>query len=65
MPHLAVNPCQSRCDWVRSGVRAGQRLFACVACASEWDRAQAWTPAQADGSVSAAVTAERADAARA
>ena len=36
------------------------RVFSCAGCGSEWVRAEAWTPADADGDVAADVAAERA-----
>jgi hypothetical protein len=58
---LAANPCQQVCDWsATGGERDGLALFRCAACRSEWVRTEAWTPARADGSVSADVAAEAA-----
>ncbi len=37
----------------------GLPLFGCAGCGSEWVRSEAWTPAQADGTVPPAVQAER------
>ena len=56
---LAAHPCQAECDWSATGrTDAGGRLFRCAGCGSEWTAAQPWTPAQADGTVPPAVTAE-------
>lgn len=58
---LAANGCLARCDWRRTTqTYGGLPLFRCVGCASEWVRSEAWTPAQADGTVPPAVLAERA-----
>jgi hypothetical protein len=58
---LAQHPCQQVCAWAPTGTRRdGLPLFRCSGCGSEWVRAQAWTPAAADGQVSPAVAAEAA-----
>jgi hypothetical protein len=58
---LAANPCQQVCDWSATGeIRDGMTLFMCSACRSEWVRSEVWTPARADGTVSAQVAAEAA-----
>ena len=57
---LATNPCTEKCDWQPTDAeRDGRTLFRCGGCASEWLSTQRWTPQQADGTVSAAVAAER------
>ena len=57
---LAVSACRSLCDWARTPAATadGRRLFACRGCGSQWVRGAGWTPAQADGTVPAAVRAE-------
>ena len=61
MTVLAANACQLVCDWSATGERRdGLALFRCAACRSEWVRTEAWTPARADGTVSAEVAAEAA-----
>ena len=61
---LAANPCQLECDWSGTDRAAGGRqMFACAGCGSQWTTAEPWTPAQADGTVPAAVTSARSAAA--
>lgn len=58
---LTISPCRSLCDWTRTPESYdGQRLFACRGCGSQWVRSQGWTPVQADGTVPALVSSERA-----
>jgi hypothetical protein len=57
---LATNACNEKCDWQPTdAVRDNRTLFVCAGCASEWISTERWTPQQADGTMSAAVTAER------
>lgn len=47
---LVANPCQRLCRWrATARTRAGERLFACQSCGSEWVRSQPWAPVDADG----------------
>ena len=49
---LATHPCRALCEWHPAGTElAGQPLFACRGCHSEWTPDQGWTPANADGHV--------------
>ncbi len=60
---LAISACLADCAWQPTGaVLAGERLFACQSCGSEWVRSQAWTPIDWQGEVPDAVRAERDDA---
>lgn len=57
---LVIAPCQSACTWSETGDRlAGERVFGCAACGSEWVPSQAWTPVDWQGHVPDAVRAER------
>lgn len=57
---LAVTGCQQECSWGPTGDRlAGDTLFACAACGSEWVRSEEWTPIDWQGEVPEAVVAER------
>ncbi|HEV7207202.1 MAG TPA: hypothetical protein VGN54_00520 [Mycobacteriales bacterium] len=61
MTELASHACQSSCAWAPTDeIRDGMSVFRCAGCASEWVRTEVWTPSDADGSVPAAVAAERA-----
>jgi hypothetical protein len=57
---LVIAGCRSECVWDATGdVLAGERLFACAGCGSEWVRTQDWTPMDWHGEVPEAVLAER------
>jgi hypothetical protein len=48
---LTIAPCRSLCDWARTpATQAGERVFACRGCGSQWVRSEPWAPRQADGS---------------
>ncbi|MGA7688908.1 MAG: hypothetical protein WCA29_06725 [Jiangellales bacterium] len=50
-PALAVHPCRKECRWLPTQrVVAGERLFSCQSCGSQWVASQQWTPVDADGS---------------
>jgi hypothetical protein len=56
---LVTHPCQQRCAWRPTDNRlAGERLFRCGACGSQWVRSQPWAPVDADGTRHPALTAE-------
>lgn len=56
MSGLRIEPCRSECTWgPRDTELDGEPLFACHSCGSEWVPSQPWTPADADGTVSAQV----------
>ena len=55
---LIIAPCRTLCAW-SADPTAGERLFSCAGCGSQWEPSQAWTPRQADGTVPAAVRAAR------
>ena len=64
MRQLRVSPCQRLCRWQRSVSpdepwETPTDLFACLSCGSEWTPDQAWTPADADGTVPDAVRRAR------
>ncbi|GAA4345202.1 hypothetical protein [Angustibacter luteus] len=53
-PHpgpLAQEPCQSRCHWLPVEQTTRLPRLACTGCGSQWDRSQAWTPRDLDGSI--------------
>jgi hypothetical protein len=55
---LAAHPCRKECRWRPSrGFVAGERLFACQSCGSQWVASQPWTPIDADGTRDPAVDA--------
>lgn len=59
---LEISPCQSACSWSQTGEHlAGERLFACAACGSEWVPSEPWTPVDWEGYVPEAVQRERED----
>lgn len=59
---LVSQPCRSACSWHPLGERdpAGQELWACGGCASEWVRGEPWVPVDADGGRHPALAAEAA-----
>ncbi|GAA1903648.1 hypothetical protein [Lapillicoccus jejuensis] len=58
---LAATGCRRECAWSATGdTLAGEPLFACAGCGSEWVRSQEWTPVDWQGEVPAAVLTERA-----
>ena len=60
VPPLAANGCRSQCSWRRTeAVLAGERLFRCSGCGSEWVASEPWMPADADGTVRPEVLAEK------
>jgi hypothetical protein len=57
---LEIAACRRLCSWHDTGERpAGERLFACTGCGSEWVASQAWTPIDHTGVVPEEVQAER------
>lgn len=55
---LAVHPCRTRCDWHRCPTTlGGEPLCACRGCGAQWVPSQAWTPRNADGTISPEVLA--------
>ncbi len=55
---LRISPCRTLCDWGPTRAeRAGEPLFACTGCGSQWVPSEPWTPRQADGAVPDAVRA--------
>jgi hypothetical protein len=47
---LAAHPCRQMCRWrPTDDTWAGEPLFRCTSCASEWVPSQPWTPVDADG----------------
>jgi len=59
VPALEIQPCRAVCTWASTGARlAGEQLFRCGGCGSEWVRSQGWTPVGADGVVPDDVAAE-------
>ncbi|MCU1693136.1 MAG: hypothetical protein JWM64_2227 [Frankiales bacterium] len=61
---LRISPCRTVCDWRRTPADlAGEPLFACAGCGSQWVPSEPWTPRQADGAVPvevrAALTSDR------
>jgi hypothetical protein len=57
---LTVSRCRSECSWSGTGDwLAGEPLFACSGCGSEWVRSQEWTPVDWQGDIPDAVLAER------
>jgi len=58
---LEISPCRSACSWSQTGEQlAGERLFACAACGSEWVASEPWIPVDWEGFVPDAVQRERA-----
>jgi hypothetical protein len=50
--------CQDACHWLADADDAGPlRRLVCTGCGSQWDRSQAWTPVDRDGSLPAALAA--------
>ena len=59
--NLRIAACRRLCSWSATGDRrAGNRLFACSGCGSEWVATEPWTPVDHTGEVPALVQAERA-----
>ena len=56
---LRAAACLALCDWQDDG----PGVLACTGCGTQWALDAPWTPAQADGTVPAAVSAARAAAA--
>jgi hypothetical protein len=49
---LTVAGCRSLCRWRDTRDRlAGERLFACDGCGSEWVASEPWTPIDYEGDV--------------
>jgi hypothetical protein len=49
---LVIAACRSSCHWQATGDRlAGEQLFACAGCGSEWVPSEAWTPVDYTGVV--------------
>jgi hypothetical protein len=60
---LRQQPCLSACDWMPTGeLIAGDLVFACAGCTTEWVRTAGWAPRNLDGSIAQDVSAERARA---
>jgi hypothetical protein len=58
-PALARYPCRVQCCWrPTEAVRAGEQVFACTSCGSEWVRSEPWAPVDVDGSRHPALLAE-------
>ena len=61
MGALEIQPCRAVCTWAPTSEQlAGERLFRCGGCGSEWVRSQGWTPVDAGGVVPHDVAAEAA-----
>jgi hypothetical protein len=57
---LEIAGCRQECSWAATGARlAGERLFACAGCGSEWVVTEPWTPVDWTGVVPEAVQDER------
>ena len=57
---LEIAGCRQECSWAATGARlAGERLFACAGCGSEWVATEPWTPVDWTGVVPEAVQDER------
>lgn len=57
---LRVSGCRRLCRWAATAQsRAGEPLFACCGCGSEWVPSEAWTPIDHTGAVPEAVQRER------
>jgi hypothetical protein len=49
---LEISACRSQCSWQDTGQElAGEQLFACAGCGSEWVASQPWTPVDHTGAV--------------
>jgi hypothetical protein len=52
--------CRAECSWHDTGARlAGERLFTCAGCGSEWVPSEQWTPVDHTGVVPAQVAEVR------
>ena len=57
---LEIAACRRLCAWQDSGrLLAGEPLFGCSGCGSEWVPSQQWTPVDYTGEVPAPVAAAR------
>jgi hypothetical protein len=57
---LTISACRRLCAWSASGAElAGEPLFACAGCGSEWVPSEPWTPIDWQGDVPAAVQEAR------
>ena len=62
MRELKHGDCKGQCTWKPSATEptlAGEPLFSCESCGTEWTPSQSWTPRNADGEVSTNVQAAR------
>ena len=62
-PPLRVKPCRGECAWREAPDRKRRSaedlaLFECAGCGTQWVRSLAWTPIDADGTVTSAVAQE-------
>ncbi|WP_426561460.1 hypothetical protein ACPPVT_14640 [Angustibacter sp. McL0619] len=48
---LEQHPCQDLCRWLPEPAPHTPRRLTCQGCGSQWDRTQAWTPVDRDGTV--------------
>ncbi len=57
---LEIAGCRSQCRWLDTGERlAGEPLFACGGCGSQWVPSEPWTPIDYEGRVPDAVAEVR------
>ena len=57
---LEIAGCRQECSWAATGADlAGERLFACAGCGSEWVATEPWTPVDWTGVVPELVQDER------
>jgi len=53
---LEIGGCRAECGWHETGERlAGEPVFACAGCGSEWVPSEPWTPVDYTGVVPAPV----------
>ena len=58
--HRSILVCRSLCSWSATGEElAGDPLFACAGCGSEWVVSEPWTPIDRTGQVPEAVQEAR------
>jgi hypothetical protein len=63
MTDLVVNPCRQQCRWrPTTHVLAGEQVFGCTSCGSQWVASQPWAPVDADGTRHPTLTDELARA---
>lgn len=57
---LEIAACRQLCSWATTDESlAGEPVFACAGCGSEWVATEPWTPIDATGSVPESVQAVR------